>query len=225
MAYDMPSHARAAQRRAAHPLFSASVLTKPSSASANASTPSFARPTACFLTSARRCAAAASSKAPAPAARAPEHVRARERTQLGPRGRACSFATQTRRRPHVRKQAAAAPPHHIHSQGREPGMHGSAQGGGAGAPGTTALSSMTFFTARRPSRTASLICAMVWSLGPWGARGRGRRRREEVVNPKMRERLTSSVQRYEPPATRASARCASGRLGACLLCCRQRRTP
>mmetsp|Transcript_6793 Transcript_6793/g.15038 ORF Transcript_6793/g.15038 Transcript_6793/m.15038 type:complete len:216 (+) Transcript_6793:757-1404(+) len=36
----------------------------------------------------------------------------------------------------------------------------------APAPGTTAPSSTTFFTARRPSRMPSLICAMVWSLGP-----------------------------------------------------------
>mmetsp|Transcript_18122 Transcript_18122/g.56230 ORF Transcript_18122/g.56230 Transcript_18122/m.56230 type:complete len:217 (+) Transcript_18122:276-926(+) len=36
----------------------------------------------------------------------------------------------------------------------------------APAPGTTAPSSITFFTARRPSRTASFICAMTWSLGP-----------------------------------------------------------
>mmetsp|Transcript_50578 Transcript_50578/g.161824 ORF Transcript_50578/g.161824 Transcript_50578/m.161824 type:complete len:242 (+) Transcript_50578:193-918(+) len=36
----------------------------------------------------------------------------------------------------------------------------------APAPGTTAPSSIVFFTARSPSRTASLICAMVWSLGP-----------------------------------------------------------
>ena len=31
----------------------------------------------------------------------------------------------------------------------------------APAPGTTALSVNTFFTARKPSRTASLSCAMV----------------------------------------------------------------
>mmetsp|Transcript_11440 Transcript_11440/g.32129 ORF Transcript_11440/g.32129 Transcript_11440/m.32129 type:complete len:214 (-) Transcript_11440:1026-1667(-) len=33
-------------------------------------------------------------------------------------------------------------------------------------PGTTFLSSRTFFTARSPSRTASLSCVMVWELGP-----------------------------------------------------------
>ncbi len=36
----------------------------------------------------------------------------------------------------------------------------------APAPGTTAPSSTVFFTARSPSRMASLICASVWSAGP-----------------------------------------------------------
>mmetsp|Transcript_27339 Transcript_27339/g.76346 ORF Transcript_27339/g.76346 Transcript_27339/m.76346 type:complete len:413 (-) Transcript_27339:119-1357(-) len=36
----------------------------------------------------------------------------------------------------------------------------------APAPGTTWLSSSTFFTALNPSLTASLICAMVWSFWP-----------------------------------------------------------
>ena len=36
----------------------------------------------------------------------------------------------------------------------------------APAPGTTAESSSVFFTARSPSRIASLICASVWSAGP-----------------------------------------------------------
>mmetsp|Transcript_351 Transcript_351/g.873 ORF Transcript_351/g.873 Transcript_351/m.873 type:complete len:309 (-) Transcript_351:889-1815(-) len=36
----------------------------------------------------------------------------------------------------------------------------------APAPGNTQLSSRVFFTARKPSLTASLICAMTWSLCP-----------------------------------------------------------
>mmetsp|Transcript_29014 Transcript_29014/g.50082 ORF Transcript_29014/g.50082 Transcript_29014/m.50082 type:complete len:244 (-) Transcript_29014:286-1017(-) len=36
----------------------------------------------------------------------------------------------------------------------------------APAPATTALSSIAFLAARRPSRTASLIWSMVWVLGP-----------------------------------------------------------
>lgn len=37
----------------------------------------------------------------------------------------------------------------------------------APAPGTSALSSMAFLTARRPSLTASFSCAMVCGLGPF----------------------------------------------------------
>mmetsp|Transcript_18797 Transcript_18797/g.41129 ORF Transcript_18797/g.41129 Transcript_18797/m.41129 type:complete len:312 (+) Transcript_18797:241-1176(+) len=83
---------------ASKPEFSASVLGMTSSASANASTPSLARPCTVAITLVRRLYVAATSNAPAPC--------------------------------------------------------------------TTALSLRTLFTARRPSRTASLICAMLWSFCP-----------------------------------------------------------
>mmetsp|Transcript_20051 Transcript_20051/g.49918 ORF Transcript_20051/g.49918 Transcript_20051/m.49918 type:complete len:266 (+) Transcript_20051:528-1325(+) len=51
---------------ASYPLFSASVLGMISIASANASTPRFARPSTVFFTSSRRCTLSAASNAPAP---------------------------------------------------------------------------------------------------------------------------------------------------------------
>mmetsp|Transcript_3784 Transcript_3784/g.10895 ORF Transcript_3784/g.10895 Transcript_3784/m.10895 type:complete len:201 (+) Transcript_3784:311-913(+) len=56
---------------ASKPLFSASTLGVPNSASANASTPSLVRPCASFLVVLRRCWAQAISKAPAPGTTAP----------------------------------------------------------------------------------------------------------------------------------------------------------